>query len=212
MTSKKVPSTFQVFMQSFPWKDIILGFLIPKIIFLYGMSTKMPFVWGAIAILWCVAVFFISQVRTHKANIFAVLALVLILVRIVVVMSGRSPRMYLVLIALDEILFGAIFMISLLFKRSIMEILATEIGVRAPDEIIRSKYYSKVWRIVTAVWGIAYLLFALLLMSLNVKDLDIVGKIDMFGWLPLLVVLFIFTIIFPQRYWKKNCVNIKSGS
>ncbi|MDO8662902.1 MAG: VC0807 family protein [Candidatus Omnitrophota bacterium] len=208
MIDEKPQSTWQVFRHNFPWKDVIVGFLIPKVIFLYGLNQKMPFLWGGIAVAWCVVVFLIGQARTHKTNIFAILALVLILVRIVVVIAQRDPRTYLFLVALDEFIFGVIFLVSLFFSRSIIEIFADVVGVRAPEKIIRSKYYSKAWRIVTAVWGVTYLLFALLLVLLNVNDLKIVGKIDMFAWLPVLVVLFIFTIVFPQWYWKNNYTNL----
>ena len=201
-------STWQVFKHNFPWKDVIVGFLIPKVIFLYGLNRKLPFFWGGIAIAWCIAVFFIGRARTHKTNIFAVLALALILVRIFVVIAQRDPRMYLVLVALDEFIFGVIFLFSLFFRRSIIEVFADASGVKAPEEIKRSKYYSEAWRIVTAVWGVAYLLFGMVLVLLNVNDLKIVGKIDMFAWLPLLVILFIFTIVFPRWYWKNNYKNL----
>lgn len=199
----KPQSTSQIFMQNFPWKDVVLGFLVPKAIFLYGLNRKAPFFWGAIAIAWCIAVFLISQLRSHKVNIFALLGLTLILVRIVVVIAQRNPRLYLILIALDEFIFGFIFLASLFFRRSVIEFFADVIGIKAPEKIRRSKFYSQAWRIVSAVWGVAYLLFAIALVLLNVNDLKIVGKIDMFAWLPLLVILFIFTIVFPRWYWRR---------
>ncbi len=204
--SGKPQSTWQIFAQNFPWRDVILGFLIPKIIFLYGLSRKAPFFWGGIAIAWCITVFLIGQARTHKVNIFAVLGLALILVRIVVVVAQRDPRLYLVLVALDEFIFGAIFLVSLFFKRTIIEFFAEAVGLRVPEEIKRSKFYPRAWRIVTAVWGVTYLLFAIALVLLNVNDLKIVGRIDMFAWLPILVALFIFTIAFPRWYWRKNYI------
>lgn len=199
----KPQSSWQVFRRSFPWKDVTLGFLIPKMIFLYGLNRKAPFFWGGIAITWCIVVFLIGQRRTRKVNIFAILSVVLILVRILVVIAQRDPRLYLILVALDELIFGLIFLVSLFFRCSIIELFVDYLGIKVPEEILRSKYYSRTWRIITAVWGCAYLLFALVLALLNVNDLKAVGRIDMFAWLPVLVVLFIFTIVFPRWYWKK---------
>ena len=211
MDKTEAQSAIKTFIRSFPWKDVFIGFLIPKGIFLYGMKTQLPFVWAGIAILWCVTVFLIGQVKTHKANIFAVLSLLLILVRIVVVTTQKNPRVYLVLVALDEIIFGLIFAVTLLLKHSAMELLVKATGIQVPDEIRHSGYYSRCWRIVTAVWAAGYLLFALVLVSLKAVSLKIVGRIDMFGWLPLLALLIMFTIWFPPRYWRKHHTEIIAG-
>ncbi|MDD5432659.1 MAG: hypothetical protein PHO70_06725 [Candidatus Omnitrophica bacterium] len=208
MENEKAKSTWQIFIENFPWRDVILGFLIPKVIFLYGLNRKMPFVWGGYAIIWCLVVFFIGYTKTRKVNIFAILALVLILIRILVVIAERDPRLYLILVALDEIIFGLIFLVSLFFKRTIMEVFADAVGSKAPEAVKCSRYYSKAWRIVTFVWGVTYLLYALILVLMNVKDLKTVGQIDMFAWIPILVALFIFTIMFPRWYWEKYCKAI----
>ncbi len=208
MTDRNSGSTWKSFKENFPWKDMFLGFLIPKVFFLYGAGHGRPFLWGAIAVAWCVGVFYINQVRTHKANFFAVFAVIMIIARIVVVIAAKNPRMYLYVLALDNLVVGVIFMASLLFKRSLMQLFADSASAQIPQEILVSVYYPKAWRIVTFVWAIVYILFALALVLLKACNLKIVGLIDMLASWPLLVVLFLFTLKFPAWYWKNNLAKI----
>ncbi len=211
MTDKKSESTWKSFKDNFPWKDMFLGFLIPKVFFLYGVRHGAPFLWGAIAVAWCVGVFYLAQVRTHKVNFFAIFAVIMIMARIIVVIAGKNPRMYLYVLALDNLIMGVIFMASLLFKRSLMQLFADSASAQMPQEILCSVYYAKAWRIVTFVWAIVYILFALALVLLKACNLKIVGLIDMLASWPLMVVLFLFTLKFPAWYWKNNYAKIKAG-
>ena len=188
----------------FPWKDMFFGFLVPKVFFLYGARHGRPFLWGGIAITWCVAVFYLKQVRNHKVNFFAIFAVIMILARVVVVLVESNPRMYLYVLALDNFVVGFIFMASLLLKRSMMQLFADSVDTKAPPEVMRSVYYQKAWKIVTFVWGAVFMLFAFALVLLRCFDLKIVGLIDMLANWPLVIALFIFTVKFPAWYWKKR--------
>ncbi len=190
---------------------MFLGFLIPKVFFLYGVRHGAPFLWGAIAVAWCMGVFYLAQMRTHKVNSFALFAVIMIMARIIVVIAGKNPRMYLYVLALDNLIMGVIFMASLLFKRSLMQLFADSASAQMPQEILCSVYYAKAWRIVTFVWAIVYILFALALVLLKACNLKIVGLIDMLASWPLMVVLFLFTLKFPAWYWKNNYAKIKAG-
>ena len=211
MTDKKPGSTWKSFKENFPWKDMFLGFLIPKVFFLYGVRHGMPFLWGSIAVAWCVGVFYLHQVRTHKMNFFAIFAVIMIMARIIVVLAEKNPMMYLYVLALDNLILGAVFMTSLLFKRSLMQMFADSVSAQMPQEILRSAYYGKAWRIVTFVWAIVYILYALVLVLLKASNLKIVGLIDMLASWPLMIILFLFTLKFPAWYWKNNYAKIKAG-
>ncbi|MHB8154486.1 MAG: DUF3159 domain-containing protein [Candidatus Omnitrophota bacterium] len=209
--NKKPQSTWKSLKENFPWKDMLLGFLIPKALFLYGVRHGAPSLWGVIAVAWCIGVFYIHQVRTHKANFFAIFAVIMIMARIIVVIAAKNPRMYLYVLALDNLIVGIIFMLSLLFKRSLMQMFADSASAQIPQEILASVYYGKAWRIVTFVWAAVYIIFAIALVLLKVCNLKIVGLIDMLASWPLMVVLFIFTLKFPGWYWKNNYAKIEAG-
>lgn len=211
MADREPGSIWKSFKEKFPWKDMFLGFLIPKVFFLYGARHGMSFLWAAIAVAWCVGVFYLTQARAHKVNFFAVFAVIMIMARVVVVIAEKNPRMYLYVLALDNFVVGVVFMASLLFKRSLMQMFADSASAQMPQEILRSAYYGKAWRIVTFVWAAVYILFALALVLLKAGNLKIVGLIDMFAGWPLMIVLFIFTLKFPAWYWKNNYALIKAG-
>lgn len=211
MADKKSGSTWKSFKDNFPWKDMFLGFLIPKVFFLYGARHGVPFFWAAISVAWCFGVFYLHQVRTHKVNFFAIFAVIMIMARIMVVIAAKNPRMYLYVLALDNLFVGVIFMTSLLFKRSLMQMFADSASAQIPQDILRSAYYEKSWRIVTFVWAIVYILFALVLVLLKACNLKIVGLVDMLASWPLMVMLFLFTLKFPAWYWKNNYAKIKAG-
>jgi hypothetical protein len=210
MVVEKTRSVWKSLKENFPWKDMFLGFLVPKVVFLYGAHYGMPFLWAGIAVAWCFGVFYIHQVRTRKVNFFAIFAVVMILARIVVVLASKNPKMYLYVLAIDNLVVGVIFMVSLLFRRSLMEIFADSIGAQIPQEIASSAYYGRAWKIVTFVWAITYILFALALVLLKACNLKVVGLIDMLASWPLVIALFIFTLKFPSWYWKINYNKIKA--
>ena len=211
MTDEKPESIWKGLKDRFPWKDMFFGFLVPKVFFLYGARRGMPLLWGAIAIAWCVGIFYLNQVRAHKINFFAIFAVIMILARVVVVLVEKNPMMYLYVLALDNLVVGVIFMASLLLKRSMMQMFADSVSAQPPQEILRSVYYGRAWKIVTFVWAIVYILFALALVLLKCCNLRIVGLIDMLASWPLVIVLFIFTLKFPAWYWKNNYAKIKTG-
>jgi len=113
-------------------------------------------------------------------------------------------------LALDNLIVGAIFTDSLLFKRSLMQMFADSASAQIPQEILHSAYYGKAWRIVTFVWAAVYIIFAIVLILLKACNLKIVGLIDMLASWPLMVILFIFTLKFPGWYWKKNHAKIEA--
>ena len=93
-------------------------------IFLYGIHRGMLFMGGVVAMVWCLAAFYLTRVKAHKVNFFAIFAVIMIAARIVVVISKENLRMYLYVLALDNFVVGAAFAVSLLFKRSLMELFA----------------------------------------------------------------------------------------
>jgi len=192
------------FKRKFSLEGYVFRFFNSEGVFLYGVRHSAPFLWGAIALVWCVSVFYLHQVRTHKANFFAVFAVIMILARIIVVLAAKNPRMYLYVLALDNFVVGIIFMASLLLKRSLMQMFADSASAQIPQEVLRSPYYGKAWRIVTFVWAMVYIIFAIALVLLKSSNLKIVGLIDMLAGWPLMIILFLFTLKFPAWYWKKK--------
>lgn len=192
------------FKKNFPWKAMIIGFLIPKGIFFIGISHNMLFGGALLAVAWCVAVSIMAGFRDRKINIFAILTVVLILLRVIVVLASKSPALYLIAQALDSTLYGIVFLGSLCFPTSLIQLFAEASGVVMPDEIRSSPYYRKAWRIITAVWGAVFMLLAAALATLKLGDLGSAAIVDMIAGWPITAALIAFTVIFPRWYWAKK--------
>lgn len=200
--------SWEDFKKVFPWKAMAVGFLIPKIIFLIGIGRGQLFGGAIIAISWCLVVFAVTHLRDRKINIFAALAVIMILARIVVVLASKSPAMYLMIQAIDAAACALALFVSLIFPRSLIQLFAEESGIVMPDMVRNSPYYDKAWRIITAVWGGVFMLVALMLITLKLSNLGSAAIVDILsGWLPTMV-LIAFTVIFPRWYWTRNIGQI----
>lgn len=196
------------FKKHIPWKAMTFGLLIPKGILFLGISLNMLFPGAVLATLWCLAVSTATYLKERKLNIFALFALAMIFLRVVVIMASRSPALYLIAQALDSALYGLIFLISLLFPRPLIQLLAEASGVIIPEAIRKSPYYEKAWRIITGVWGLAFIFLALILAILKMSSLKSVVMVDMLAsWLPTIAMI-VFTILFPKWYWKRTIGDV----
>ncbi|MBU0606187.1 MAG: hypothetical protein KKH77_07865 [Candidatus Omnitrophica bacterium] len=187
-----------------PWKAMIFGFLIPKGILFLGVSLNMLFTGAILATLWCLAVSAVAYMKERKLNIFALFALAMIFLRVVVILASKSPALYLLAQALDSALYGLIFLASLLFPRSIIQLLAEASGAIIPEAIRKSPYYEKAWRIITGVWAGTFIFLAVILAALKMSSLKSVVVVDMLASWPLTISLIAFTVLFPKWYWKRT--------
>lgn len=187
-----------------------VGFLVPKAILFAGISRHRLFAGAAAAMAWSLGVCVFTFVRSRKTNIFAVLAAILIFVRVVVILLSKSPALYLFAQALESALYAAVFFISLVFPRSIIQLFAEASNVRIPEKIRSSAFYRKAWQIVTAVWATAYLIVAILLVTLKMASMRVAAIIDMASSWPLTAFLIAFTVAFPRRYWTKRLGDLET--
>lgn len=200
--------SWEDFKKNFPWKAMTVGFLIPKGILFIGISLNMLFPGALLAISWCLAVFLAAHFRERKVNIFALLALVMIFLRIAVILASKSPTLYLFAQALDSALYALVFFVSLLFPRSLIQLFAEASGVAMPDVIRKSPYYDRAWRIITAVWGAVFMIVAVILAMLKMYSLKFAAVVDMLSSWPIMIILIAFTVIFPRWYWTRNIGEI----
>ena len=208
--AEKEYSFWKAFKNNFPAMDVIIGFIIPKAIFFIGLINGAPFLGGVIGLAWCLVIFLINYMRGRKINVFAVLAVIMIVVRIAIFTTKNNPRLYLFVQAVDNIIYAAIFLGSLFFKRSLIQFFAESSGAKFSERIRRTPYYARAWKIVTSAWGVTYVLTAFILILLKLNSMQAVGLIDLLSGWPVSTVLFIFSIQFPKWYWRKNYAKIEA--
>ena len=202
--------SWEDFKKAFPWKEMTVGFLIPKAIIFLGITWHKLIASAILAMAWSLAVCAITYIRNRKTNIFAVFAVIMILARVIVITVSKSPALYLFAQGVESGLYAAAFFVSLAFPRSIIQMFAEESGVRIPDNIRASAYYHKAWQIVTSVWATVYLFTAVLLVILKLASLKSVSIIDMLASWPITAGLIAFTVIFPRWYWTRKLGDFKT--
>ncbi len=197
------PSEWETFTKTVPWKDITLGFIVPKAIFYVSMGKPWLSIGIGAAILWCVGLFAAQYIKARKTNIWAIVALAMILLQLIPVIVKRDPNMNFVAGAASSLLIGLVFLISIAIRKPLMQILAEQTGTRhhIPEHILRSPYYGRAWSIITATWAVVYFVEAGVEFLLIARSSGAVLAFDAFcGW-PTTILLILFTVRFPRIYW-----------
>jgi hypothetical protein len=205
MTGQKRPSRAEIFRRSLPWKDVTLGFIVPKAIFYISMNKAWLTTGVLVAILWCVGVFAAKYLRARKVNWFALLALATIVVQMIPVVIKHNPNLHFVAVSLNTMLYAAVFLISIIMRKPLIQFFAEAGGAKEhiPPAVVASPSYLGAWMIITGVWAIVYFVQAAILLLLALQKSHMLIPVDiLFGW-PTTIVLILFSMEFPKWYWRK---------
>lgn len=196
-------SVWEECARAVPWKDIVLGFVVPKVIFYISMDKPWLSAGIGAAILWCVGLFAIQYARTRKTNIWAIAALAMILLQLIPVIVKRDPVMNFVAGAFSSLLIALVFLVSVAIGKPLMQVFADQSGARqrTPESIVTSPYYGRAWSIVTAVWAAVYSIEGVVALILIAGKSGAILAFDAFcGW-PTTIIMIFFTVRFPRIYW-----------
>ena len=195
---------------SFPWHQLILGALVPIVIF-YALYHLGQLLTGALlAIAWSIGLLVIKYWRSISIELFAALAIPIVLIELIGTLITRNTDFYLAAAAIDNLLWGLLFFGSLVLTRPLVQIFAELVNpgfgsqeflnrVEVPVQLYRSA-----WKILTVIWGVVYFLKAFILILSQLKlPLEAFLIIRIASSLPVLVVMLLLTYRFPEWYWKR---------
>jgi len=193
----------------FPWKQFIIGGLIPIGIFYLFHRFEKPLIGALLAAGWAVAVAAITHLAFKKINLFAVLSIPLTLIEIVGIIVTLNPDFYLATAAIDHTLWGLIFLGSLGFSRPLILVFAEAMGEipksQELGEFRQSEEFQSAWVILTIIWAIVHLIAAVFLMVSQIwLPLEIFLIMRTAFSTPLLAVLVAFSFWFPRWYWNRS--------
>jgi hypothetical protein len=194
--------------QRFPWKQFLIGALIPTVIFYLFHHFDKPLTGAFLAAGWGVVVVAITHLVFKEINLFAALSIPLNLIEFVGVIITLDPRFYLATAAIDHTLWGLTFLGSLVFSRPLILIFAEAVGgipkSQELGEFGKSDEFRSAWVILTIVWGMTHLIAAILLVASQIwLPLEIFLIIRTAFSTPLLAVLIAFSFWFPRWYWNR---------
>jgi hypothetical protein len=195
-------SLLQAIQSHIPWKDIFFGLFIPLNL-LYGLIyLKMPlaaiFVSLGCSLLYCAVYSFI----TGKFSSLSLMTSAMIVLGFLTSFLRGHPLLYILAETFDKCIVGFIFLASLATAKPFVLLFIDEGTIaRIPEKIRMSSYHLKAWKIITAAWGIAFVLAGALGTFLEATHSRGAELVDYCAGWPMVIVLFMFSVNFPHYYW-----------
>jgi len=195
---------------SFPWRQLILGALVPITIFYALHRFGQPLIGALLAIGWSIGLLVIKYWLSGSIELFPALAIPIVLIELIGTLITRNPDFYLASAAIDNLLWGALFLGSLLLTRPLIQIFAELLnpGLGSQEFLnhfeMPLKLYRSAWKILTVIWAVVSFLKAIILILSQLKlPLEAFLIVRTASGLPVLVVMLIFTYRFPRWYWER---------
>lgn len=210
MSHQNQPQTWWHSMkQNFPWKQFIIGALIPILIFYLFHRFDKPLAGAFFAAGWSVGVLIITRLWVKKTNLFAALSIPITLIEIASIVITLNPEFYLATAAIEHTLWGAICLGSVAFSRPLILIFAQAMGgipkSQELGEFGKSDEFRSAWVILTIIWGIVHLTAATVLIASQIwLPLEFFLILRTALGTPLLAALIAFSFWFPRWYWNRS--------
>jgi hypothetical protein len=194
--------------QKVPWKDIFWGMFVPLNIIHFLVVWGRPFEALCAGVLACILYNMVEYLRRKTCSLFALMVAAIILLNFGTSPLQKHEVLYLFVVGFDNSVVGIIFLLSLLTSKPVILLfLEEDVLNKIPDAVKATPYYMKAWRILTAIWGLTYVLSAIIVVLLKLVHARASSIVDYcFGW-PMVVILFIFSVNFPHYYWEKRMAN-----
>lgn len=186
-------------------RDFVISAIVPVLIF--SVFDKMGMTLNGIILsgIWSIGVVVLNFIKERKINALATMGAIFAGVGVIGTVISKNPTFYLVAPIVQDILMTFIFWGSLLYKRSLIQIIVEQSYLKnVSEEFKKQPKYSAAWRIVTIAWGILNLsqaaLRTVLLYSVSIGSYYAISTVYGNISTPLLIA---FSILFPKWYWKR---------
>ena len=192
----------------------MLGALAPITIFYALHRLGRPLTGALLAIGWSIGLLAIKYWRSRSIELFPALAIPIILIELIGTLITRSPDFYLASAAIDNVLWGLVFLGSLLLTRPLIQIFAELMnpGLGSPEFLshfeMPVQIYRSPWKILTVIWAsVSFVKVVILILAQLKLPLEAFLIVRTASGLPVLVVMLIFSYRFPRWYWERQRDN-----
>ena len=202
--------SLQISESNFPYRQFILGALVPVSFFYVFHRFGQPLTGAMLAIGWSLSLLAITYWRSRRIELFPGLAIPIITIELIGTLVFKNPDLYLASAAIENVLWGLLFFGSILIRRPLIMIFAEMLnpGLGSPDFLNHFKLppqlYRSAWQIITGMWGGVSLLKAIILivsqLSLPMEAFLIVRTAS---GIPVMVLMLVFSYRFPEWYWQQ---------
>ena len=211
------PQTFHNWQKSgpgFPWRQLIIGVLVPITLFYTLHRLGWPLFGALTAISWSISLLAWKYWRSRRIELFPALAIPIVVIELIGTLITRDPDFYLASAAIENTLWGFLFLGSLLFARPLIQIFAELLnpGLGSVEFLnhfqMTEPLYKSAWKILTLMWAVVSLGKAIILVMSQLKlPLEVFLIVRSASGFPVLVVLLLFSYRFPGWYWARKKDN-----
>lgn len=195
---------------NFPYRQFILGALVPISFFYVFHRFGQPLTGAMLAIGWSISLLGLTYWRSRRIELFPGLAIPIIAIELVGTLVLKNPDVYLASAAIENVLWGLIFFGSVLIHRPLIQIFAEMLnpGLGSAEFFYQSKIppqlYRSAWQIITTLWGGVNLLKAAVLIfsQLNLS-MEVFLIVRTASGIPVMVLMLVFSYRFPEWYWSR---------
>jgi len=192
-------------------REFLLSVIIPIIILAVFSHFKMTLPGIILAGTWALAASAVKFARERRVNIYAMIVAGFSVIGLIGTIISRNPTFYLVAPIVSNLLMAAVFLGSMFFNKSLIQVFAEYETKDLFSPALRTHpRYAAAWRILTVGWGILILsqalLRAVLLRSVSITVYFTVSSLYENISTPLFLV---FTFWFPRWYWRGLLKSLK---
>ena len=208
--SQNTPAGGLISKAKFPYRQFILGALVPISFFYAFHRFGEPLTGALLAIGWSLSLLVVTYLRSRRIELFPGLAIPIIAIELIGTLVTRNPAFYLASAAIENILWGVLFLGSILMPRPLIQIFAELLnpGLGSQEFFNQSKLppqlYRSAWQILTALWGIVNLSKAVILIFSQLwLPIEAFLIVRTASGLPVMVLMLVFCYRFPDWYWER---------
>jgi intracellular septation protein A len=199
----------QISGANFPYRQFILGALVPISFFYAFHRFGQPLVGALLAIGWSLSLLVFTYLRSRRIELFPGLAIPIITIELIGTLVTRNPTFYLASAAIENALWGLLFFGSILIHRPLIQIFAELLnpGLGSQEFLNQSKLrpqlYRSAWQILTAIWGVVNLSKAIILIFSQLRlPIEAFLIVRTASGLPVMVLMLVLSYRFPGWYWE----------
>ena len=206
---QNISAPLQISGATFPYRQFILGALVPISLFYVFHRFEQPLAGALLAIGWSISLLGFTYWRSRRIELFPGLAIPIIAIELVGTLITRNPAFYLASAAIENALWGLVFLGSILISRPLIQVFAELLnpGLGSQEFLeqleLSPQLYRSAWQIITAAWGIVALSKAMILVFSQLwLPIETFLIIRTASGIPVMVLMLFLSYRFPEWYWK----------
>jgi intracellular septation protein A len=207
---QNTPSALIISGANFPYRQFFLGALVPISFFYTFHRLGKPLVGALLAIGWSISLLIATYWRSRRIELFPGLAIPIIIIELIATAVTRNSNFYLASAAIENVIWGLLFIGSTVLRRPLIQIFAELINPGLGSQEFFKHYpiprslYRSAWQILTGLWGAVNLLKAIFLIFSQLHlSMEAFLVVRTASGIPVTILMIILSYRFPGWYCQR---------